>query len=168
MSSISDEKRKEIFARNLNYYIEKVNKSQKVVAKECGVTPQSLNNWLQRLSLPRMGIVQKLADYFGIKYTDLLEEHELPEIDPFEDLWPFSDFDSPEENNNNKEPEKNSVDIETLALETAILKNYSTEEIIAALKLYEKFKNASPRIKGVIQDLLIPDIYNPSEDKKES
>jgi transcriptional regulator with XRE-family HTH domain len=149
MASISDEKRKEIFARNLNYYVEKVNKSQKEVAKECGVTPQSLNNWLQALSLPRMGVVQQLADYFGIKYTDLLEEHtktdsSVPDDDPVFRIYPHT-------------PEEEAVmRIEERATRDEMIQEMYAHpsEAVKFAKLYKKYESASPEIRAAIDTLL--------------
>ena len=71
---MSAEKQKKIFSKNLNYYLEKYGKSQKEVAKAIGVIPQTFNTWCTGQSIPRMGSVQALADYFGIGKSDLIEE----------------------------------------------------------------------------------------------
>ena len=51
-------------------------KTQKEVAKDINVSPQTFNTWCQGIALPRMGKVQKLADYFGVNKSDLIEEKE--------------------------------------------------------------------------------------------
>ena len=66
---MSDEKQKKIFSKNLSFYLEKSGKSQKEVAKAIGVIPQTFNTWCTGQSIPRMGSVQALADYFGIELT---------------------------------------------------------------------------------------------------
>lgn len=71
---MSDEKQKKIFSKNLSFYLEKSGKSQKEVAKAIGVIPQTFNTWCTGQSIPRMGSVQALADYFGIGKSDLIEE----------------------------------------------------------------------------------------------
>ena len=71
---MSDEKQKKIFSKNLAYYLEKSGKSQKEVAQAIGVIPQTFNTWCTGQSIPRMGSVQALADYFGIGKSDLIEE----------------------------------------------------------------------------------------------
>ena len=65
---------KKIFSKNLSFYLEKSGKSQKEVAKAIGVIPQTFNTWCTGQSIPRMGSVQALADYFGIGKSDLIEE----------------------------------------------------------------------------------------------
>ncbi len=63
-----------LFAKNLNKYLAISNKSQKEVADAIGVSPQTFNTWCQAIALPRMGKVQKLADYFHIGKSDLIDE----------------------------------------------------------------------------------------------
>ena len=70
---MSDEEQKQIFATNLNHYLELNGKTQKEVADAIGVSPQTFNTWIQGIALPRMGKVQKLADYFGIGKSDLID-----------------------------------------------------------------------------------------------
>ena len=72
---MSDEKQKEVFARNLNKYLEKSGKTQKEVAQAIGVIPTTFNTWCLAQALPRMGKVQLLADYFGINKSDLIEDN---------------------------------------------------------------------------------------------
>lgn len=68
------DKQKAIFIRNLTYYMNKNDLSQKEVADAIGVSPQTFNTWVQGIALPRMGKIQALADYFGIKKSDLVDE----------------------------------------------------------------------------------------------
>ena len=70
---MSDEQ-KNIFSNNLKYYISINEVSQIEVANKIGVSPQTFNTWVQGIALPRMGKVQMLADYFGIRKSDLIEE----------------------------------------------------------------------------------------------
>ena len=74
MYNLSEEELKVIFSQNLNYYLNLFNKSQKEVADAIDVIPTTFSSWTRGISLPRMGKVEKLADYFGIKKTDLIEE----------------------------------------------------------------------------------------------
>lgn len=71
---MKDIEQKKIFAKNLNKYLSISNKSQKEVADAIGVSPQTFNTWCQAIALPRMGKVQKLADYFHIGKLDLIDE----------------------------------------------------------------------------------------------
>ncbi len=71
---MADEEQKIIFSKNLNKYLSLSNKAQKEVADAIDVSPQTFNTWCQGIALPRMGKVQRLADYFGIGKTDLIDE----------------------------------------------------------------------------------------------
>ena len=72
---MSDEEQKIIFSKNLNYYVYQSGKQQKEIAEILGFNPKTFNGWCKGLSLPTMGKVQKIADYFGIGKSDLLDEH---------------------------------------------------------------------------------------------
>lgn len=70
---MTDLELKKIFADNLNYYLQRSNKSQKEIADAIDVLPQTFNTWTQGIAIPRMGKVQLLADYFHIRKSDLIE-----------------------------------------------------------------------------------------------
>ena len=72
---------KEIFARNLRKYLNISGKMQKEVAAAIGVTTGNFADWLGCRSYPRMDKIQALADYFGIKKSDLVDEA-APSDDP--------------------------------------------------------------------------------------
>ena len=71
---MSDNEEKKIFSANLRHYIEVSGKMQIDVAKDLGVAIQTFNGWCNEVSIPSMGKVQKLADYFGIGKSDLLDK----------------------------------------------------------------------------------------------
>ena len=71
---MSDELQKRIFSENLKRLMEEQNLTQADVAKSIGVSPQTFNTWVRGISLPRMGKIQRLADYFRVDKSDLLED----------------------------------------------------------------------------------------------
>lgn len=71
---MTDIEQKKIFSKNLNLLLSQHNKTQKEVADAISVSPQTFNTWCQGIALPRMGKVQRLADYFNIEKADLIEE----------------------------------------------------------------------------------------------
>lgn len=73
-NKMNDENTKRIFSKNLNYYLSLNNKQQNEVAKDIGENPSTLNMWCKGNSMPGLGKVQKLADYFKIGKSDLLDE----------------------------------------------------------------------------------------------
>ena len=78
---MTDEEQKRIFSKNLNYYISLSGKQQKEVAKELGFQITTFNTWCKGKIIPGMGKVQKLADYFNIGKSDLLDNK--LDADPF-------------------------------------------------------------------------------------
>lgn len=71
MSSLGN---KEIFAKNLAYYLARSGKDQKVVAEVVGVAPSTFNEWMKAKKYPRIDKIEMLANYFGILKSDLIEE----------------------------------------------------------------------------------------------
>ncbi len=66
---------KEVFAKNLLYYISKHGKEQKEIADAIGVAPSTFNDWVKAKKYPRIDKIEMLAHYFGILKSDLIEEH---------------------------------------------------------------------------------------------
>lgn len=71
---MSDELQKKIFSENLNRLLQDREKTQSEVAKEIDVSPQTFNTWTQGIAIPRMGKIQRLADYFHIEKSALLDK----------------------------------------------------------------------------------------------
>ena len=71
---VTDEEQKKIFSKNINYYISQSGKQQKEIAKDLGFNPTTFNTWCVGKIVPTMGKIQKIADYFGIEKTDLVDD----------------------------------------------------------------------------------------------
>lgn len=65
---------KNIFAANLKRYMEINKKSRKEVSDALGVSYYTFTDWVNGKKYPRMDKVEKLANYFGILKSDLIEE----------------------------------------------------------------------------------------------
>ena len=65
---------KEVFAENLRYYMELSNKNQKEMSAIVGVSAPTFNEWLKAKKFPRIDKIERLAQYFGIKKSDLIEK----------------------------------------------------------------------------------------------
>ena len=59
---------------------------EKEMAAIVGVSPPTFHDWLKGKKMPRMNNVQKLADYFGVKLSDLIEEKVTPTIEKNSDI----------------------------------------------------------------------------------
>lgn len=64
---------KEIFAKNLAYYLDRSGRDQKEVAEVVGVAPSTFNEWMKAKKYPRIDKIEILANYFGILKSDLIE-----------------------------------------------------------------------------------------------
>lgn len=64
----------EIFTDNLKYYLRAYEKQQVEVARAIGVNPTTFNTWVKGYAYPRVDKIQKLADYFHIQKSDLVDE----------------------------------------------------------------------------------------------
>lgn len=71
---MSDEENKMIFSKNLQHYANLRSLQQNEIASICNVTPAAVNSWFLGQKMPRMDKIQKLANYFGINKSDLIEK----------------------------------------------------------------------------------------------
>lgn len=65
---------KEVFAKNLRYYMESRGKTQKELSEIVGVSAPTVNEWLKAKKYPRIDKIEIMANYFGILKSDLIEE----------------------------------------------------------------------------------------------
>ena len=75
MSNIGN---KQTMAKNLAYYVERSGRTQKELAEVAGVAASTFNDWMKGKKYPRIDKIEKLADYFGVLKSDLIEEKEKP------------------------------------------------------------------------------------------
>ena len=72
---------REVFSKNLKYYIKLSGRTQKEIAEVLGVAYSTFNDWTNGNKYPRMDKVEMLADYFGILKSDLIEDKEKQPVD---------------------------------------------------------------------------------------
>jgi transcriptional regulator with XRE-family HTH domain len=65
---------KNIFATNLKRYMALNEKSRKDISDALGISYYTITDWVNGKKYPRMDKVERLADYFGILKSDLIEE----------------------------------------------------------------------------------------------
>lgn len=73
---MSDLGNKEVFAKNLKYYMELHNKSRNDIAKITNVPYSTVSSWCNALFYPRIDKIELLANYFNILKSDLVEDKE--------------------------------------------------------------------------------------------
>lgn len=67
---------KEVLAKNLQRYLSEREKSQKELAAIVGVSAPTVNEWLKAKKYPRIDKIEKMANYFGVLKSDLIEDKE--------------------------------------------------------------------------------------------
>ena len=72
---MSDEYYKKIFSENLKYYMRKKGVAQIDIVIDLNFDKSAVSTWVNGTRLPRMDKVDTLAKYFGVKRSDLIEEH---------------------------------------------------------------------------------------------
>ena len=72
---------KDILAKNLRKYINMSGKDRKEVARALGIPYSTLTDWVNANKYPRIDNVEKMADYFGVSKSDLIEDFEQKKKD---------------------------------------------------------------------------------------
>jgi repressor LexA len=72
---------KNILAKNLKQYITMSGKDRKDVARALNVPYSTLTDWINGNKYPRIDNVEKIADYFGVSKSDLIEDFEQKKKD---------------------------------------------------------------------------------------
>jgi transcriptional regulator with XRE-family HTH domain len=72
-TTMSENERK-IFARNLRRYMALKDKKQIDLMNDLGLSSSTVSSWVNGIKMPRMDKVQMLADYLGIRKSDLIED----------------------------------------------------------------------------------------------
>lgn len=62
---------------NIKILREKYNLSQKDLALIAGVSDKAVSTWESGAKEPRMGAIQKIADHFGLKKSNIIEDDGL-------------------------------------------------------------------------------------------
>ena len=65
---------KNIFSVNLKRYMKENDKTRKEVSEAINVSYYTFSDWVNGKKYPRMDKVEKLANYFGILKSDLIED----------------------------------------------------------------------------------------------
>lgn len=65
---------KDIMSKNLKYYIERSGKDRRTLAEIWGFPYSTVSEWVNGRKYPRIDRIEKMADYFGILKSDLIED----------------------------------------------------------------------------------------------
>lgn len=64
-------------SENIKLLREQYGLSQKELGQIAGVSDKAVSTWEQGIKEPRMGAIQKIADYFGIQKSNIIEDNGL-------------------------------------------------------------------------------------------
>lgn len=65
---------KNVFSENLQYYMNERGVTRKEISDALDISYFTVTSWVNGQKYPRMDKVERLADYFGILKSDLIEE----------------------------------------------------------------------------------------------
>lgn len=65
---------KEVFSKNLKRFVDVSGKDRKDIANTLNIPYSTLTDWLNGNKYPRIDNIEKLAKYFGVSKSDLIED----------------------------------------------------------------------------------------------
>nr|DAH91941.1 MAG TPA: Repressor protein CI [Caudoviricetes sp.] len=65
---------KHVFAKNLRNQLARHNKLQNDLVNDLGLNKSTVSTWINGTKMPRMNTVERLAAYFGVEKSDLIED----------------------------------------------------------------------------------------------
>lgn len=74
---MSDLGNKQVFSENLKHYMTLYNKDRNKMCKDLGFKYSTLRDWTKGNTYPRIDKIEKLANYFGIQKSDLIEKKDI-------------------------------------------------------------------------------------------
>lgn len=72
---MSDLGNKEIFSENLKRYMKMKGKTRNDICHALGFAYTTFTDWENGVTYPRIDKIEMLANYFGVKKSDLIEKH---------------------------------------------------------------------------------------------
>lgn len=81
---MSETESRRVFQRRFNELLRSRNLTQKEIATVCGVSTSTVSTWSKGINMPRMDKLERLAGYFGVSASSLIETRETePGMDDF-------------------------------------------------------------------------------------
>jgi transcriptional regulator with XRE-family HTH domain len=72
---------KEIFAKNLNYFMEKTNTTQADICRALGSSSATVSDWCNGIKYPRTDKIEKLANLLGVRFSALTSEEGIQDYE---------------------------------------------------------------------------------------
>lgn len=77
---MDDRNSKTILAKNIRHYMEQNHKTRNELCEALGVKYTTLTDWVNGKTYPRIDKIERMAEYFGIEKSDLMEDR--PKLPP--------------------------------------------------------------------------------------
>lgn len=75
---MATQEQKNVFAKNIKYYLDKKNLTQTEFAKLLNYPEMTVSNWVNAKFYPRIDKIQEMADFLSINKSDLIEDKQKP------------------------------------------------------------------------------------------
>lgn len=79
MGFSDDQEQKQILSNNLTYLITTTGKDQKEIAIEMDINPPTFNQWVNGKAIPSVSMLKRIAAYFNITLSQLIDAQEQRE-----------------------------------------------------------------------------------------
>lgn len=79
-----DELNKEVFSINLQRYMDTMGVSRNKLSDDLGFPYTTISDWLSGRKYPRIDKIEKLANYFNVSKSDLIERYEIQFQDSYD------------------------------------------------------------------------------------
>ena len=86
---MDEKKRMQIIAENITHFRKQRGITQKELAKEVGISASTMTDYMKLRSAPSFGVIQKLADYFGVRKSDIDTTFKVESTDSLPDAPDF-------------------------------------------------------------------------------
>lgn len=73
---MTESRNKTIIAKNIRHYMELHNKSRNDICEALGIKYTTFTDWVNGKTYPRIDKIERMAGYFGISKSDLVEDHD--------------------------------------------------------------------------------------------
>lgn len=72
---MSDLGNKAVMAKNIQHYMDITGKSRQDICRALGFKYTTFTDWIKGNTYPRIDKIERMANYFGIEKSDLVENH---------------------------------------------------------------------------------------------
>ena len=128
---------RQVMANNILHFMEVNGVNATDVCKACGFKQNTFSDWVNGKTYPRIDKIERMANYFGISKSQLVEERKFPE-------------DTPEA----KAIRESYAYVPTAVINSPDLEGEDLKTITEAMKIYKKIEHLPPKKKALFLEML--------------